>query len=229
MKNGAAYENKNVYLKISIYLNRASALYHSGQCYHYIETSPLIYWANQWDVFYIMATMDWNKLILTTMVIRNGKMVWKHGLIIDIFAWTWNIWDGGTENTSKQRKMVAFMRNCSVKITLRLFQPLSVVMTMVATLEAVQKIATNPKDYHKYSSCVTVCWIVKIYQSITVKKGWLPPYLLGHLRRLKRAIGGAIIEAITGKRSNNWPRVSFIHNGSEITTKHKIQSCRSID
>ena len=49
------------------------------------------------------------------------------------------------------------MRNCSVKITLRLFQPLSVVMTMVATLEAVQKKATNPKDYHKYSSCVTVC------------------------------------------------------------------------
>ena len=37
-----------------------------GQCCHYIETSPLIYRANQWDGFYIMATLDWNKLILTT-------------------------------------------------------------------------------------------------------------------------------------------------------------------
>ena len=37
-----------------------------GQCCHYIETGPLIYGANQWDGFYIMATLDWNKLILTT-------------------------------------------------------------------------------------------------------------------------------------------------------------------
>ena len=37
-----------------------------GQCCHYIETSPLIYGANWWDGFYIMATLDWNKLILTT-------------------------------------------------------------------------------------------------------------------------------------------------------------------
>ena len=36
--------------------------------------------------------------------------------------------------------------------------------------ETVQKIATDQKDYHICSSCVTVCWITKIYQSITVKK-----------------------------------------------------------
>ena len=42
--------------------------------------------------------------------------------------------------------------------------------------EAVQKIATDQKDYHKCSSCVIACWIVKIYQSITVKKGWLFTY-----------------------------------------------------
>ena len=39
--------------------------------------------------------------------------------------------------------------------------------------EAVQKIATDQKVYHKCSSCVTVCWIAKIYQSITVEKQWL--------------------------------------------------------
>ena len=44
--------------------------------------------------------------------------------------------------------------------------------------EAVQKIATDQRNYHKCSSCVITCWIAKIYQSITVKKDWL----LGHLR-----------------------------------------------
>ena len=39
--------------------------------------------------------------------------------------------------------------------------------------EAVQKIATDQKDYHECSSCVIVCWIAKIYQSITVEKDWL--------------------------------------------------------
>ena len=44
--------------------------------------------------------------------------------------------------------------------------------------EAVHKIPAEEKDYHKCSSCFTVCQIAKIYQSITVKKGWL----LVHLR-----------------------------------------------
>ena len=32
--------------------------------------------------------------------------------------------------------------------------------------EAVQKIATDRKEYHKCSSCVIICWIVKIYLPI---------------------------------------------------------------
>ena len=44
------------------------------------------------------------------------------------------------------------------------------------TSEAVQKIDTDQKDDHKCSSCVIVCWIAKIYQSTTVKKGWLLTY-----------------------------------------------------
>ena len=39
--------------------------------------------------------------------------------------------------------------------------------------EGVQKVATDRKYYQKCSLCVIVCWIAKIYQSITVKKGWL--------------------------------------------------------
>ena len=36
-----------------------------------------------------------------------------------------------TENTSKQRKIVAFVSNCLVKMTLRLFRSISVFMNMV--------------------------------------------------------------------------------------------------
>ena len=50
MKNGVAYKNQNVYLKINTLIKRP--LCHLGQCCHYIETSPLIYGANQWDGFY---------------------------------------------------------------------------------------------------------------------------------------------------------------------------------
>ena len=44
--------------------------------------------------------------------------------------------------------------------------------------KAVQKIATDQKNYHyhKCSSCVIVCRIGKIYQSIIVKKGWFLTY-----------------------------------------------------
>ena len=39
-----------------------------------------------------------------------------------------------TENISKQQETVADVRNCLVKMTLRLFQPISVIMNMVPTI-----------------------------------------------------------------------------------------------
>ena len=110
-----------------------------------------------------------------SIVIRNGKIVWKHGLIVDIFAWTWIIWGGRTENTSKQQKMVAFFEELLSENDFE-----AVLATFCCydyganASEAVQKIATDQKDYHRCSSCVIVCWIVKIYQSL--KKGRLPTY-----------------------------------------------------
>ena len=41
------------------------------------------------------------------------------------------------------------------------------------TSEAVQKIATDLKEYRKCSSCVITCWIVKIYLSIIDSEKWL--------------------------------------------------------
>ena len=60
------WKNKNIYLKINIFILTFSLSRHplgySDQCCHYTETSPLIYRANQWDGFYTMAKLDWNKL-----------------------------------------------------------------------------------------------------------------------------------------------------------------------
>ena len=36
----------------------------------------------------------------------------KQVVLVDILAWTWNIWVSLTENTSKRQKMVVFVRNC---------------------------------------------------------------------------------------------------------------------
>ena len=119
--------------------------------------------------------------------------------------------------------MATFARNCSVKMTLRLLQPqpLPVVMKMVPKL---QKIAADQKEYRKCSLCVIICCIAKIYLSINNSEKWLvtgiPPTQPKKLLKLHR------------KKGNNWPMVSFIHNGSEITTwmghsfktKSKIQS-----
>ena len=90
---------------------------------------------------------------------------------------TWNIWGGRTKNTLKQQKMVTFVSNCSMKMTLRLFWSLSVAMTMVPTLLRQFRRSLDQKDYHKCSSCVIVCWIAKTYQSTTMKTGWLLTYL----------------------------------------------------
>ena len=65
MENEIAYKNQNLYLKINIYLNRASTLQFRPVLPLYRNQSTN-YRANLWDGFYTMAALDWNKLILTT-------------------------------------------------------------------------------------------------------------------------------------------------------------------
>ena len=78
MKNGVAYKTQNVYLKININLKQASTLPFRPVLL-YIETSQLIYGANQWDGFYATEALDWNKLILTitTFSIYYFLLSWK--------------------------------------------------------------------------------------------------------------------------------------------------------
>ena len=70
------------------------------------------------------------------IVIRNRKIVCKTWAVLLIFLLELEISGMAVHriNTSKQQKMLPFLRNCIVKMTLRLFQLFSVVKTMVPTL-----------------------------------------------------------------------------------------------
>ena len=99
-------------------------------------------------------------------------------LSVDILAWTWNIWGGHTENTSKQQKMVVLGRNCLVKMTLRLFLAHFCCYDYgISASEAVQKIKdtrvacqlTKTAAFiathlwkNIFSSILPVCWRYKI-------------------------------------------------------------------
>ena len=77
--------------------------------------------------------------------------------------------------------------------------------------EVVQKIAIDQKYYHKFSSCIIVWWIVKIYHSMTMKKGWLVTCWYTSIVAKK-------LQKLHRKMSNNWTMVCFIHNRSGVTT-----------
>ena len=72
--------------------------------------------------------------------------------------------------------------------------------------EAFQKIAIDQKDFQKCSSCVIVCWMAKIYQSVIVRKAWL----LGHLRHSWESCRSCTEKGVI---IGPW---CFILNGSEI-------------
>ena len=55
------------------------------------------------------------------IVIRNGKIVWKHGPYCWYFRLNLKYLEWPSRAYIKQRKMVAFVRKCSVKMILRLF------------------------------------------------------------------------------------------------------------
>ena len=109
------------------------------------------------------------------IVVRNRNISLETQVVLLIFLIeleTLNIRDDRTENTSKHRKMMAFVRNCLVKMTLRLFQLVSVVMTM-----GCQRFRGNSEDCYRLrrlSQGLLVCYVLlNSHQLIRVKKGWL--------------------------------------------------------
>ena len=71
--------------------------------------------------------------------------------------------------------MVTFGRNCSVKKTLRLFQPLFVVMIMVPKLlrQFRRSLQIKKSIANAIVVCVIICRIAKVYLSINNSEKWL--------------------------------------------------------
>ena len=44
---------------------------------------------------------NWHVKVACSIVIRNGKIVWKIGRTVDIFTWTWNVCSGAGEAAEK--------------------------------------------------------------------------------------------------------------------------------
>ena len=113
------------------------------------------------------------------IVIRSRMIVWKHRpyywyfcLNINNLRWSYR----GYIKTAKNGNFCEeLLRKNVFEAVLTTFFCYDV---SAKASEAVQKIATNQKEYRKCCSCVIICWISNIYLSvkITVKKGCF----LGH-------------------------------------------------
>ena len=99
-----------------------------------------------------------------SIVIRNGKIVWKHGTYSLFFrsnleypGWPYREYIRKAKNSGFCEKLLGEKDFEAVLATLCCYDYAADVS------EAVQTIATDQKDNHKCSSCVVVCWIAKIY------------------------------------------------------------------
>ena len=114
-------------------------------------------------------------IVLGIIVIRNGKIVRKNGPYCRYFRLYLKYLGWPYREYIKTAKNGGF---CEELLGENDFEAVSSTFCYseygANASEAVQKITTYQKDYQKCSSCDIV--IAKIYQSITVKKGWLLTY-----------------------------------------------------
>ena len=117
------------------------------------------------------------------IVIRNRKVVWKHRSYLLIFLLECQI------SGVAYREYIKTAKSDNLPEELLSENDIEVVLTTLCCYEyffyndtAPKEIYTDQKDYHKCSSSIKVCYIAKIYQSITVKKR-LVTYLLEHFWR----------------------------------------------
>ena len=89
-----------------------------------------------------------NYQTVTDIFLLTNK-AWKNNYDMQLFKFF------HTENTSKQQKMVAFARNCSVRMTLRLFQSISVFINMVPMLL---------KQFRRLAQ--GHCWVMPTYSAL---------------------------------------------------------------
>ena len=145
------------------------------------------------------------------IVIRNGKIVWKLGpycwyfpLNLTYLGWPYRAYTKTGKNGNICEELLSKNDFEAVLATSCCYDH------DFKASEAVQKIATDRKEYRKCSLWFLICWIAKNYLSINNSEKWL-------VTRISSDVAKKAAE-VAQKWSHNWPMVSFIHNGSEITT-----------
>ena len=98
-----------------------------------------------------------------TIVIRNGKIVWKHGpyrwyfqLNLKYLGWLYRAYIKTAKNGDFSEELLSENDFETVLATFCCYDH------GAKASEAVQKIATDQKEYRKCSLCVIICWIAKI-------------------------------------------------------------------
>ena len=120
------------------------------------------------------------------IVIRNGKIVWKDGPYCWHFRWNSKYLGWPYRACIKTAKNGDF---CEELLSENDFEACCYDHGAKDS-EAVQKIATDQKEYRKSSLWVIICWTAKIYLSFSNSEKWLvtriPPMLLKNVLKLHR-------------------------------------------
>ena len=122
--------------------------------------------------------MRWTKYRLqhtsVIIVIRNEKIVWKHGpycwyfcLNLKYLGWLYRAYIKIAKYGDFWEELVIENDFEAILATFCCYDH------GVKVSEAIQKITTDQKEYRKSSSCVIICWIAKIYLSINSSEKWL--------------------------------------------------------
>ena len=108
-----------------------------------------------------------NRIFIFIIVIRNEKIVWKHGPYCWYFClnlkypeWPYIVYIKTVKNGNLCE---GFLSENDFETVLA---PFCCYDHGAMAPEAVQKIATDQKKYHECSSCVIICWIANMYLSI---------------------------------------------------------------
>ena len=113
-------------------------------------------------------------ILFIFIVIRNGKMVWKHGpyrwyfrLNLKYLGWSYRAYNKTARNGDFCEELLSENDFETILSTFCCYHH------GARASEAVLKIATDQKEYRKRYSCVIIWWITKICLSINNNKEWL--------------------------------------------------------
>ena len=108
------------------------------------------------------------------IVIRNGKIVWKYGpycwyfrLNVKYLGWPYRAYIKTAKNGDFCLELLSKNDFEAILATFCCYGQ------DAKASGAVQKIATDQKEYCKCTLCVAICWIAKIYLSINNSRKWL--------------------------------------------------------